>query len=116
MQSNWATSIICPTPVRSRYRRAARAHTLSEFARNGVKAEEEALVLYRKIIETALKMGDIETYELFEKIYADDEAHFFKFQEYVEMEDEPEESGQDVSEWRKIFTDDYFSMLKGGGE
>jgi bacterioferritin len=85
--------------------------TLSEFARNGVRAEEEALVLYRKIIETALKMGDIETYELFEKIYADEEAHLFKFQEYVDVEDEPEEPGQDVSEWRKVFTDDYFALL-----
>lgn len=85
--------------------------TLSEFARNGVRAEEEALVLYRKIIETALKMGDIETYELFEKIYADEEAHLFKFQEYVGVEDEPGEPGQGVSEWRKVFTDDYFALL-----
>ncbi len=85
--------------------------TLSEFAKNGVKAEEEALILYRKIIEAALKIGDIETYELFEKIYSDEEAHLFRFQEYVNMIDEPDEPQQDVSEWRKIFTDDYFAML-----
>jgi len=84
--------------------------TLSEFARNGVQAEEEALALYRKIIEAAGKIGDWETRELFEKIYAQEEAHLFKFQEHVNMKDErgPE---QPLSEWRKIFTDDYFLML-----
>jgi bacterioferritin len=86
-------------------------NTLSEFAKNGVKAEEEALVLYRKIIEAAGKNGDWETRELFEKIYAEEEAHLFKFQEYVNMKDEPEGSEPPLSEWRKIFTDDYFTML-----
>jgi bacterioferritin len=86
--------------------------TLSEFAKYGVKAEEEALVLYRKIIEAAGKIGDWETRELFEKIYGEEEKHLFKFQEYVNMEDEPEgTSGVPLSEWRKIFTDDYFAML-----
>jgi len=85
--------------------------TLSEFAKNGVKAEEEALVLYRKIIDAALKIGDIETYEMFEKIYSEEEAHLFRFQEYVSMEDETEGPQPEVSEWRKIFTDDYFEML-----
>jgi bacterioferritin (cytochrome b1) len=85
--------------------------TLSEFAKNGVKAEEEALVLYRKIIEAALKLGDIETYELFEKIYSDEEAHLFRLQEYVNMIDEPDTPQQQTSEWRKVFTDDYFMLL-----
>jgi bacterioferritin len=86
--------------------------TLSEFAKHGVKAEEEALVLYRKIIEAAGKIGDWETRELFEKIYGEEEKHLFKFQEYVNMEDEPEgTSDMLLSEWRKIFTDDYFAML-----
>ena len=40
-------------------------NSLSEFAKLGVKAEEEALTLYREIIETAGKMGDWETRELF---------------------------------------------------
>ena len=86
--------------------------TLSEFAKYGVKAEEDALVLYRKIIEAAGKIGDWETRELFEKIYSEEEKHLFKFQEYVNMKDEPE--GPEVvplSEWRTIFTDDYFAML-----
>jgi len=84
---------------------------LSEFAKNGVKAEEEALVLYRKIIEAAGKIGDWETRELFEKIYAEEETHLFKFQEYVNFKDEPEGPESPISEWRKIFTDDYFAML-----
>lgn len=85
--------------------------SISEFAKNGVKAEEEALVLYRKIIDMALKLGDIETYDLFEKIYSDEEEHLFKFQEYVGVVDEDDTPESEVSEWRKIFTDDYFKLL-----
>jgi len=85
-------------------------NALSEFARNGVKAEEEALVLYREIIEASGKIGDWETREIFEKIYSEEEKHLFKFQEYVNMQDEPE--GESPSqEWNKIFTDDYLAML-----
>lgn len=86
-------------------------NTLSEFAKNGVKAEEEALILYRKIGDAAVKIGDRETHELFEKIYSEEEAHLFKFQEYVNLEDEPEGLEGPLSEWRKVFTDDYFAML-----
>lgn len=86
-------------------------NTLSEFAKNGVKAEEEALVLYRKIIEAAAKIGDRETQELFKKIYSEEEKHLFKFQEYVNLEDEPEGPEGPLSEWREVFTDDYFAML-----
>jgi bacterioferritin len=76
-----------------------------------VKAEEEALVLYRKVIEAAGKIGDWETRELFEKIYGEEEEHLFKFQEYAHMKDEPEGVEAPLSEWRKIFTDDYFALL-----
>lgn len=86
-------------------------NTLSEFAKNGVKAEEEALVLYRKIIEAAGKNEDWETREMFEKIYSEEEKHLFKFQEYAKMYDEPEGPEPPLSEWRKIFKDDYFKML-----
>jgi len=86
-------------------------NSLSEFAGNGVKAEEEALVLYRKVIEAAGKIGDWETRELFEKIYGEEEAHLFKFQEYTKVKDEPEGPELPVSEWRKVITDDYFAML-----
>ncbi|UCB59618.1 MAG: hypothetical protein JSW72_05625, partial [Candidatus Bathyarchaeota archaeon] len=86
-------------------------NTLSEFAKNGVKAEEEALALYRRIIEAAGRIGDWETRELFEKIYAEEEEHLFKFQEYVNVKDELEGPASSLSEWRKIFTDDYFALL-----
>jgi bacterioferritin len=89
-------------------------NSLSEFAKNGVKAEEEALTLYRKIIDAAGKMDDWETREMFEKIYGEEEEHLFKFQEYVNFKDEPDEPGPlavPLSEWRKIFTDDYFVLL-----
>jgi len=86
-------------------------NSLSEFAKNGVKAEEEALVLYRKIIEAAGKIGDWETRELFEKIYGEEEKHLFKFQEYANMKDETEGAEAAVSPWRKIFTTDYFTLL-----
>ncbi|MBT0158392.1 hypothetical protein G4O51_00205 [Candidatus Bathyarchaeota archaeon A05DMB-2] len=87
-------------------------NSLSEFAKNDVKAEEEALVLYRKIINTAKEVDDWETREMFEKIYGEEEQHLFKFQEYVNYKDEPEEAGNvALSEWRRIFTDDYFALL-----
>jgi bacterioferritin len=85
--------------------------TLSEFARNGVLAEEEALILYRNIIAAAMKLGDWETYELFEKIYSEEEEHLFKFQEYAEMIDEPDDDAGPESEWREIFTENYFALL-----
>jgi bacterioferritin len=87
-------------------------NSLSEFAKNGVKAEEEALILYRKIIDAAGKIEDWETREVFEKIYGEEEKHLFKFQEYVNMKDEKD--GPEIvplSEWRKIFTSDYFALL-----
>jgi len=87
-------------------------NSLSEFAKLGVKAEEEALTLYRQIIETAGKMGDWETRELFEKIYGEEEGHLFKFQEYTKFHDEKDEpSKMPLDEWRKIYTDDYFALL-----
>jgi len=92
-------------------------NSISEFAKNGVKAEEEALVLYRKIIAEAEKMDDWETREMFEKIYSEEEVHLFKFQEYINFQDESDEPGPTavpLSEWRKIFTQDYFDLLNKG--
>jgi bacterioferritin len=85
--------------------------SLSEFAKLGVKAEEEALILYRTIIDEARKAGDYETHELFEKIYGEEEVHLFKFQEYIKIRDEPQEETGKPSEWRKVFTEDYFALL-----
>lgn len=85
---------------------------LSDFAKGGVKAEEEALTLYRKIIDEAGRLGDWETRDMFERIYKAEEEHLFKFQEYTNVQDEPEDSASlPISEWRQIFTDDYFAML-----
>jgi bacterioferritin len=87
-------------------------NSISEFAKLGVKAEEEALTLYRQIIETSGKMGDWETRELFEKIYGEEEGHLFKFQEYTKFQDEKEEPSKvPLPKWRKIYTDDYFALL-----
>ncbi len=87
-------------------------NSISEFAKLGVKAEEEALNLYRQIIDRAGQMGDWETREIFEKIYSDEEKHLFKFQEYTGFQDEKEEPSKvPLPEWRKIFTDDYFALL-----
>jgi bacterioferritin len=86
--------------------------SISEFAKLGVRAEEEALALYRQIIETSGKMGDWETRELFEKIYGEEEGHLFKFQEYTKFQDEKEEPSKvPLPKWRKIYTDDYFALL-----
>ena len=87
-------------------------NSLSEFAKLGVKAEEEALVLYRKIIGSAATVGDWKTREMFEKIIVEEEQHLFKFQEYANVQDGKEgEATAPVSEWRKIFTDDYYALL-----
>ena len=86
--------------------------SISEFAKLGTKAEEEALTLYRQIIEIAGKMGDWEPRELFEKIYGEEEGHLFKFQEYTKFQDEKEEPSKvPLPDWRKIYTDDYFTLL-----
>lgn len=87
-------------------------NSLKEFAVLGVKAEEEALELYRKIIDMAIKLGDWETRQLFEKIYSDEEKHLFAFQEYEELDDtEPDGPEPFDTEWRKTITDDYFDLL-----
>jgi bacterioferritin len=86
--------------------------SISQFAKLGIAAEEEALALYRTIIETAAKMGDWETRETFEKIYSEEEAHLFKFQEYANFQDEKDTpSAVPLPEWRKIYTEDYFALL-----
>ncbi len=86
-------------------------NSLSEFSKLGVKAEEEALILYRKIIDMSRSLGDMETHDLFEDIYADEEHHLFKFQEYATMEDEPESPEVEASGWLSFLSDDYFKLL-----
>ncbi len=86
--------------------------TLADFVKYGVEAEEEALVLYRQIIKKAGEFEDWETKQLFKKIYTDEEEHFFKFEEFLKLDDsEPEGPEPFESEWTKILTDDYFVLL-----
>ncbi|MFW9951978.1 MAG: bacterioferritin [Candidatus Thorarchaeota archaeon] len=87
-------------------------NTMKEFAKLDLKAEEEALAMYREIIEAAKNIGDRETWQLFTKIYSDEEEHLLKFQDYTEMEGEPDLGETAESEWRSIFNNkEYIAML-----
>ncbi|MFW9866897.1 MAG: ferritin-like domain-containing protein [Candidatus Thorarchaeota archaeon] len=87
-------------------------NSMKEFAQLGVKAEEEALEMYRKIITVAKENGDRKTWRLFTHIYDDEEEHLLKFQDYSDMEDEPDLGETSPSEWRSIFNDsDYIVLL-----
>jgi len=86
-------------------------NSLREFAELDLKAEKEALELYRILIEAAKDIGDRETWVLFTKIYSDEEEHFIKFQDYSEMENEPDLGETPDSEWRSIFGEDYVTLL-----
>jgi len=64
-----------------------------------------------RIIEAAMKNRDWKTHELFERIYSEEDKHLFRFQEYVDFKGESLGTEESVSEWRKIFTEDYFELL-----
>jgi|Deesub1362B_J571_1020462.scaffolds.fasta_scaffold00728_12 bacterioferritin len=53
--------------------------TLEEMIQNDIKAEEEAISLYREIIKTAMEEGDYVTERLFKQILQDEEAHHDEF-------------------------------------
>lgn len=53
--------------------------TLKEMIESNKKAEEEAIQLYKKIIDLARKEGDKTTNRLFRKILADEEDHHDTF-------------------------------------
>ncbi|MHA1508822.1 MAG: ferritin-like domain-containing protein, partial [Promethearchaeota archaeon] len=86
-------------------------NSMREFAELNLKAEEEALELYRQIIEVAKSIGDRETWVMFSKIYSDEEEHLLKFQDYSEMENEPNIGETPDSEWRSIFGEEYIALL-----
>ena len=86
-------------------------NSMREFAELNLRAEEEALGLYRQIIEAAKGIGDRETWVMFAKIYSDEEEHLLKFQDYSEMENEPDLGGTPDSEWRSIFGEEYITLL-----
>ncbi len=85
--------------------------SIKEFAELGYKAEEEALELYRQVIEAAKNIGDRETWQMFSKIYSDEEEHLLAFEEYLEIEKEPDLGETPESEWRSIFNPDYIALL-----
>lgn len=57
-----------PKPVRV-------GETLKEMIEQDIKDEEEAIRLYKKIIEVAERDGDVTTAELFREILKDEEEH-----------------------------------------
>jgi bacterioferritin len=58
--------------------------SLKEFLKLDTKAEEEAIVLYKKIIEQAQKEGDVTTAFMFKEILEDEEEHHDLFATMLE--------------------------------
>ncbi|MFX1575513.1 MAG: bacterioferritin, partial [Promethearchaeota archaeon] len=57
-------------------------------------------------------IGDRETWVLFSKIYSEEEEHLLKFQDHLEIEDEPDLGETPESEWRTIFNNkEYIALL-----
>ena len=87
-------------------------NSMKEMAKLGVDAEVEALEMYRQIIKAAKEVGDRETWQMFSKIYSEEEEHLLVFQNYAEMEDEPNIPDPPESEWRSIFNkEEYIALL-----
>ena len=57
---------------------------LKEFLELDVKAEEEAIVMYKEIIELAHKEGDVTTAFIFKEILEDEEEHHDLFTTMLE--------------------------------
>lgn len=57
---------------------------LEEMIKNDVKAEEEAIALYRKVLQVARDEGDEVTHRVFRKILADEEEHHDEFTSLLE--------------------------------
>ena len=54
-----------------------------DFLRLDHEAENYAIVLYRKIIAEALKLGDNKTRRIFEDIVIQEEEHYWRFDDYL---------------------------------
>jgi bacterioferritin len=48
---------------------------LEEMLKTDVKAEEEAISMYKEIVQLAHKEGDVTTHRIFQKILEDEEEH-----------------------------------------
>jgi bacterioferritin len=66
-----------PTPINV-------GKSLKEFLELDTKAEEEAILLYKKIIEQAQKEGDVTTAFMFKEILEDEEKHHDLFTTMLE--------------------------------
>ncbi|MEM1520598.1 MAG: ferritin-like domain-containing protein [Candidatus Korarchaeum sp.] len=62
------TPTVTPDPIRV-------GNNLREMVEQDVRDEENAITLYKQIIETAQEEGDVTTAELFKKILRDEEDH-----------------------------------------
>jgi bacterioferritin len=58
--------------------------SLKEFLENDTKAEEEAITMYKAIIELAHKEGDVTTAFIFKEILEDEEEHHDLFTTMLE--------------------------------
>ena len=58
--------------------------TMKEFLELNTKAEEEAIVMYKQIIEMAQKEGDVTTAFMFKEILEDEEEHHDLFTTMLE--------------------------------
>lgn len=85
--------------------------SLKEFSTLDVKAEQEALELYDQIAKKANELGDVETKRMFERIYSEEEVHMLAFQDYTEIEAEPDMGEAPEAEWMNIFDDAYVALL-----
>ncbi len=59
---------------------------LEEMIKLDIKAEEEAIELYKEIIKVAREEGDETTHRLFRKILAEEEEHHDEFTSLIEEE------------------------------
>lgn len=57
--------------------------SLKEMIANDMAAEEEAIILYRKIIKLAAEEEDVVTKKLFEQILEDEEGHLDMFEGWM---------------------------------
>jgi bacterioferritin len=71
------TPTIKPAPIKV-------GESLKEFLELDTKAEEEAILLYKKIVELAQKEGDVTTAFIFKEILEDEEEHHDLFTTMLE--------------------------------
>jgi len=71
------TPTIKPAPIKV-------GESLKEFLELNTKAEEEAIVMYKQIIELAQKEGDVTTAFMFKEILEDEEEHHDLFTTMLE--------------------------------